>query len=221
MNRSNLSLQRLPLFSDLPEPIIAQIKRVAVQRAYGAGEVIILDGLECAGVYFLISGEVGVVRVSSGGREQVLTRLGPGKSFNTVPPFLQNGKNHATVRAMTDAEVICIPCRAFRHLVGESSLVALALLGEFAKRLDHLTALVEDLSLRSVRGRVARFLLEHADGAKMRGRLTQDEIAAQVGTVRDMVGRTLRSFADDGLLRVERSQIVLLDRQEMESEAHR
>ena len=219
MNESNLSLQRHPLFSDLSDAVMAQIKRVAVRREYGVGEVIILEGAECAGVYFLVSGEVSIVRVSPGGREQVLARLGPGQSFNTVPPFLQNGKNHATVKAMTDAEVYCIPCRAFRRLVGESSEVALALLGDFAERLDHLTGLVEDLSLRSVRGRVARFMLEHADGAAMRGRFTQDEIAAHVGTVRDMVGRTLRSFADEGLLRMERYQIVLLDRQGLESEA--
>jgi CRP-like cAMP-binding protein len=102
-------------------------------------------------------------------------------------------------------------------------------LKDFADRLDHLTNLVEDLSLRTVRGRLARFLLEHAppgpsgsiDAGGVTRRWTQDEIAAHLGTVRDMVGRTLRSFGDAGLIRMDRQRIVLLDREALEAEAQR
>jgi len=221
MKESNLSLERVPSFLHLPQPVMALIERAAVRRTVNAGEVVIIEGLACVGAYFVVSGEMAVVRTSPGGREQVLALLSPGQAFNTVPPFLPNGRNHATVRAVTDAELYAIPCPAFRRLVGANPELALCLLGDFAERLDHLTDLVEGLSLRSVRGRVARFLLDRADGSTLQGRFTQDEIAAQVGTVRDMVGRALRSFADEGLLRMERHHILLFDRQGLESEAER
>jgi len=121
--------------------------------------------------------------------------------------------------------------------VGECPEMALALLRDFAGRLDHLTNLVEDLSLRTVRGRLARFLLEHAPTARLSSpksdlsgtaeagavtqRWTQEEIAVHLGTVRDMVGRTLRAFADAGLIQMNRQRLVLLDREGLEAEARR
>lgn len=95
----------------------------------------------------------------------------------------------------------------------------MAILEDFAEKLDHLTDLVEDLALRTVRGRLARFLLEQADERGTTTRWTQDDIAARIGTVRDMVGRTLRSFVDAGLIRRDRQRIVLLDREGLEQEA--
>jgi len=221
MNSSVASLRSVPLFSGLSDPALVLVEHAAVRRVYGAGEIIILEGAPCRAAYFLVSGKVGVFRSSPMGREQVLVRLGPGQGFNTVPLFQSSGRNHASVKALTSVEVLCIPSDAFRRLVGECAEVALALLGDFAERLDHLTELVEDLSLRSVRGRVARFLLEHAEDDSVTERWTQEEIASQIGTVRDMVGRALRSFADTGLLRIDRHQIVLVDRNGLEAEAQR
>jgi CRP/FNR family transcriptional regulator len=95
----------------------------------------------------------------------------------------------------------------------------LAILEDFAARLDHLTNLVEDLSLRTVRGRLARFLLAQGESGSVTRRWTQGEIAARLGTVRDVVGRTLRAFADAGLVRMDRQRIVLTDREGLEVEA--
>ncbi len=112
--------------------------------------------------------------------------------------------------------------------MGEHPELARVLLEDFARRLDHLTNLVEDLSLRTVRERLARFLLQHAgekaggpDSAGVVHRWSQEEIAAQIGTVREMVARTLRAFADAGLLRIERHRIILLDREGLEAEAEK
>lgn len=168
-----------------------------------------------------MAGQVHVYRLSAGGREQVLARLGPGQTFNTVPPFKPAGVNHATVEALTPTDVCVITCKDFRRLVGECRELAVALLEDFAGRLDHLTGLVEDLSLRTVRGRLAHFLLEHAGSGGVTRRWTQEEIAAYLGTVRDMVGRTLRAFVDAGLVQMERQRIVLLDRKGLEAEAER
>jgi CRP/FNR family cyclic AMP-dependent transcriptional regulator len=78
---------------------------------------------------------------------------------------------------------------------------------------------VEDLALHTVRTRLARFLLARADGKQPPKRWTQEEVAAQIGTVRDVVGRALRTFVADGLIRRERGRIVVVDRESLELEA--
>jgi len=212
------ALRRVPLFAGLSGDALARTARVASTRVYAPGETIIFEGDACRAVYFVAEGQVRVYRLSANGREQVLARLGPGGAFNTVPPFQPHGVNHATVQALTPVTLYVIPSDDFSRLVSECPELALALLRDFAGRLDYLVDLVEDLSLRTVRGRLARFLLERAQGGRVTQRWTQEEIAAHLGTVRDVVGRTLRAFADAGLVRMERQRIVLLDREGLEAE---
>ena len=232
------ALRRISLFAGLADDALARVAKSAIRRMYTSGEIVIFEGDPCQAAYFVAHGHVRVYRLSPGGREQVLARLGPGQTFNTVPPFQPHGVNHATVQALTPVTLYVITCEDFRRLVGECAELALAILQDFADRLDHLTDLVEDLSLRTVRGRLARFLLEHApaeastlspadalgeaaDAGQVTRRWTQEEIAAHLGTVRDMVGRTLRAFVDAGLVRMDRQRIILLDREGLEAEAQR
>ena len=213
------ALRRIPLFAGLSDGELARVARAVSLRTYAPGETIIFQGDPCQAAYFIAQGRVRVYLLSPGGREQVLAVLGPGQAFNTVPPFQACSANHATVQALTPVALYAIACADFCRLVGDCAGLALATLRDFAGRLEHLTDLVEDLSLRSVRERLARFLLEHVEGGQVAQRWTQEEIAAHLGTVRDMVGRTLRTFADGGLLRIERQRIVLLDRPGLEAEA--
>lgn len=215
------ALRRITLFADLADATLARIASVAYARTYTPGETIIFEGDPCKTIYFIAEGQVRVYRLSAGGREQVLARLGPGQTFNTVPPFRSHSVNHATVEALTPVALYVIASEDFCRLVSECAELALTILQDFATRLDHLTNLVEDLSLRTVRGRLARFLLERADAGQIARRWTQEEIATHLGTVRDMVGRTLRSFADAGLVRMDRQRIVLLDREGLETETER
>lgn len=215
------ALRRIALFADLPQATLSRLASVAIPRAYEADETIILEGAPCRSAYFVAHGRVRASRISPDGREQVLVRLGPGQSFNTVPPFQPEGLNHATVRAVDKVTVYALTKEDLLRLVSEDGQLALALLRDFADRLDHLTDLVEDLSLRTVRGRLARFLLEQAEAGAVTPRWTQAEIAARLGTVREMIGRTLRAFADANLVRMDRQRIVLIDREGLEAEANR
>lgn len=219
MNPTPEALRRIALLADLSEEALGRMCRVAYISVHGPGETIIFDGDPCEAVFFVAEGEVRIYRLSPGGREQVLARLGVGQTFNTVPPFQPDGVNHATVEPLTPTTLYAIRRDDFRRLVSECGELALVILRDFAGRLDHLTGLVEDLALRTVRGRLARFLLERAEEDKITQRWTQEEIAAHVGTVRDMVGRTLRAFADAGLLEMDRQRIILLDREGLAVEA--
>ncbi len=214
------SLHAISVFAQLPSATLEDIARVAVPRAYETGQTIIFEGDPCTAAYFVARGHARVARVSAGGREQVLARLGPGQSFNTVPLFQEDGVNRATVRAVDEVRLYAIAKKDLIALLRTNPKLGLALLRDFADRLDHLTDLVEDLSLRTVRGRLARFLLEQAETGAVSPRLTQAEIAARLGTVREMIGRTLGDLADDNLIRMDRDRIVLLDRQGLEHEVH-
>lgn len=213
------ALRAVPLFAGLSEGTLRRLAGAAIRRTYNAGETVIVEGEPCQAAFFVAEGQVRVVRFSHAGREQVLAEMGPGGGINTVPPFLPGGVNHATVRAITPATLYAFPAAALVRLVGDCPDLALALLHDFAMRLDRLTDLASDLSLYSVRSRLARFLLEQAEAGVVARCWTQDEIAARLGTVRDVVGRTLRAFADEGLLRMERQRILLLDRERLEMEA--
>ncbi|MDY6874770.1 MAG: Crp/Fnr family transcriptional regulator [Chloroflexota bacterium] len=229
METTAQALHHISLFNGLSDNTLARVADAAIRRTYTPGETIIIEGDPCQAAYFVTQGQVRVHRLSPGGREQVLVQLGPGQAFNTVPPFRPRGINHANVEALTPVTLYAIPCDDLHRLVGECPEMALALLRDFATRLDHLTNLVEDLSLRTVRGRLARFLLEHAstdlsetaEAGAATQHWTQEEIAIHLGTVRDMVGRTLRAFADARLIQMERQRLVLLDREGLQAEAER
>lgn len=221
MNAEVDALRRISLFADLPHETLARLARVAIRRIYEEDEIIILEGAPPRAAYFISRGHARASRVSPEGREQVLVRLGPGQSFNTVPLFQPDGVNHATVQAVDRVTLYAVAREDLLRLVRHDATLAMALLRDFADRLDHLTDLVEDLSLRTVRGRLARFLLDQAEEGEVTATWTQAEIAARLGTVREMISRTLRTFADAGLIRMDHQRIVLLDREGLEAEVGR
>lgn len=215
------SLRDIQLFADLTDSALNCIAEVVIQRTYATDTLIALEGDPCDAAYFVVSGEVQIYRMSPQGRHQVLVRLGPGQAFNTVPLFQPNGTNRASATALSDVTLYAVRRNDFLRVIRTCPELSMVVLRDFASRLTHLTDLVEDLSLRSVRGRLARFLLQQADGEHITRRWTQDDIAAHLGTVRDMVGRSLRAMVDAGWLRMERGRIVLVDRKALEEEVER
>jgi CRP/FNR family transcriptional regulator len=219
-------LSKLPLFSGLGNDALLEIVPHIHERAFSPGQVVILEGEPCQVVYFVAQGVVRTSRLSPEGREHVLAYLGPGEPFNLVPA-LDDGPSLSTVDAVTDTRLYTIPCERFQRIMRDHHEVALAALERLAAEVRRLSDMVEDLALHTVRTRLARFLLAHAlaelgevaDGKQRPKRWTQEEVAAQIGTVRDVVGRTLRAFANDGLIRRERGRIVVVDREGLEREA--
>jgi CRP/FNR family transcriptional regulator, cyclic AMP receptor protein len=124
--------------------------------------------------------------------------------------------------AHTDVVVWRIGRDDLRRLAWACPDLAWALIEDLAARARLLVTLVHDLAMRSVRGRLARLLLEEAeshDSDVVQRLLTQEEMAARLGTVREMVGRTLRGLANDGLIEFDRHRIVILDPQRLAEEA--
>jgi CRP/FNR family transcriptional regulator len=213
MDLSPEQLNRIPLFAGLDVASLHKLVQVARWREYEAGEVVALEGDMPVGIYYLHFGWLKAVKVSSVGREQILRFLEPGDTFNEVGIFA-NQNNPVTVIALESAGVWILPRTALLQLLQDKPAFAQHLLARMAQRLLYLVTLVSDLSLRPVTGRLAQLLLTDAvDEVLERPRwYTQAELAARLGTVPDVVQRALRELENDGLIRVEREQIRILDR---------
>ena len=209
-------LRAMPYFESLPPAALADLAACASERVYARHELVLLEGEPARAVYFVRSGQVRAYKLSPEGRQQVLDRLGPGQSFNVVP-ILDGEPNPASVEAVNEATVVALPREAFLEVLRRHPGVAQAVLADLAGRVRRLAGLVEDLSLRTVRARLARYLLRQA--AQPGRFLTQAEIAAELGTVRDVIGRTLADFQAEGLISVERHRIVVKDSAGLEARA--
>jgi CRP/FNR family transcriptional regulator len=212
------TLSKLSFFSRLDDDVLSETAPYIYERTFSPGQVILLEGEPCQAVYFVAQGVVRTHRLSPEGREHVLAYLSPGEPFSLVPA-LDGGPNPATVDAVTDTTLYTIPCEHFRRVMRDHHEVALIVMERLAAEVRRLSDMVEDLALHTVRTRLARFLLARADDTQPPKRWTQEEIAAHIGTVRDVVGRALRTFTEDGLIRRERGRLVVMDRAGLEREA--
>jgi CRP/FNR family transcriptional regulator, cyclic AMP receptor protein len=203
-------LRDIPFFAALDEPTLADVARQARRCHYRPGEQIMLEGELPPGLFFVLRGRVRLSRMAADGREQVLAMVGAGENFNTVPLF-DNQPNPATARAMSPVHCLLLPRDALLELIRRHPDLALAALREMAGQLRDLVVLVEDLAFRSVRERLARQLLHEA--AEGTAELTHQELAERTGTVREIAGRALRQLAQEGLVRLERGRVIVLDRE--------
>jgi CRP-like cAMP-binding protein len=212
-------LRILPFLRELDQSALADIAGLGRRRRYAPGQIIVLQGDSCRSVGFIIEGWVRVSTVSLEGREQVMMRLGPGEAFCLVAA-LEDGPNPATVEAFTDVTAYVLRKEDFLHIVRQYPGVALAILENLAAKVRHLIALVEDLSLRTVEQRLARLLLRLAkEKAPVHRRMTRKEMAAELGTVREVVARTLRRLEEEKTIRFDRHRIVILDAAALETKA--
>lgn len=207
-------LRQVDYFQDLPEAALARLRAVSVEQRQQAGEVLFLEGEPCLGMYIVGQGRIRIYKASPEGREQVLRLARPGDSFAEVPVF-DGGPNPASASAMEASVVYLLPTADLIALVRSTPEIALGVMRVFAGRLRHLTMLVEDLSFRHVGARVAKLLLQNAREESI-GHLTQTEMAAMIGTAREVVARALRELESRGAISVERGRIVILKPEALE-----
>ncbi len=211
-------LAQIPYFAGLDAATLIELARAVRRRRYDPGAHILEQGDPCEGLRFVIDGEVRLMRASAEGREHVLGVLGPGATFGDVAVF-DGGPNPDTALAVGTTTVGLVPMRTMSMLLESHPQVAKAAVRLLSARQRSLAAVVEDLALRDVTQRVARLLLgcvgrephmiEKAEAAC--AHITHREIATMVGSVREVVQRSLKSLEADGAITVERGRIAVRD----------
>ncbi len=210
-------LNKIPYIAALSESAVQQIARVARVTSHAPGEIIMSEADEDTPVFFINEGNVRVFRTNNAGREQTLLYLRQGDAFNLPTAFLQPGLAPASVAAVGRVQLVRISRVDFHQLVLQIPELALAVITDLSGKVEHLTGLVNDLSLKNVRARLAKFLLAQ-QVEKQRARWTQAEIAAQLGTSREIVSRMLKAFTSEGFIAIERHKITVTDKNKLRTE---
>jgi len=211
-------LRKDPFFENLDENSLASLGTEAKRYRYQPGELVFGEGEASQGLYWLQTGTLKAVKYSSTGREQILHLINAGQTFNEVGSFTTL-PNPASIMALTAAQVWHIPGEKIRHLLQYDPHFAQLIIDVLSKRLRDSVALVEDLSLRPVMNRLSRLILEEADGDILSrpAWYTQNELAARLGTVADVIQRALSKLEVGGVIEVNRNQIRIIDHTELEN----
>lgn len=206
-------LPRIPYFAGIDPAEIETISGVVFERSAERGTTIVLEGNQTDALFFVKTGAVKCFKTSPEGKEQILRIVLPWDSFNDAAVF-DGGTSPEGAEAMSPVVLYGITRANMERILIEHPLVLLNAVKVLSARIRHALQLVEDLSFRHVINRIARVLLDYAgDGSGPRPRLTQQEIASIAGTAREVVGRSLKTLQQEGIIRVERNRLVIVNRE--------
>ena len=205
------TLGQHPYFAGLPAHILKVVATRVVVRAYERGALVYMEEEPSHGLYLVASGGIRVFKAADDGREQDLHHIGPGQSFSDAAAFDGNPAI-ANAQAMEPSVVLLIRREALLDLIREYPEIGLAVIGVLAARLREVSGLAGDLGLRRVTPRVAGVVLRLAGVEPVATLPARHELAAMIGTVREVASRALRHLEDTGLVRLEGRRARILDR---------
>ncbi|MEZ4669769.1 MAG: Crp/Fnr family transcriptional regulator [Anaerolineae bacterium] len=215
----NIDWKQIPYFKSLAGSDLALIEGAAHHRAYQPGATIFNERERCSGFFIVLDGLVRIYRLNNEGRLHTLSLLRPLSTFNEVAA-VDGGPNPFNASAVTAVETLVISHDRLMGLLATEP----ALLSNYVQALAHLNRdyieRLEDMTFRSIPSRLAKLFLHETlyagQIAEAPTRLTQEEIAAILGTTREVVGRALRGLLNAGLLEKRGRQVYIVDRAGLE-----
>ncbi len=209
-------LKASQLFSQLDDRSLDEVTEATTIKKVSKGEMLFYEGDNAHAFFVVGSGKVKVFKLSPDGKEQILLIAGPGDTFAEAALFA-GGRFPASAQALEDSELLVVHRSRFMALLQRNPNLALNLIGRLSELLRKLAALVEGLSLTDVTTRLAHYLVsmvqEVADESSPTVTLPDKKsvLASQLGTVPETLSRSLAKLSKDGIIRVNGSQIHILD----------
>jgi CRP-like cAMP-binding protein len=213
------TLAGIPFFSGLDSTSLERVGAGMRMRRFRRGEVIFHQGDPGDALFIVMTGAIKIMLPSDTGDEAILATLRPGDVFGELA-LLDGAPRSATATTLEATETLILPRDQFRELLATEPAIRDALLAAIAGELRRLTNHVEELHFLDITGRLASRLARLAaesgttlpDGSiRLRSPLTQGDLAAMIGCTRQSVNKLLGMFTDDGLIRLDRESIVVLD----------
>ncbi|MBI2908774.1 MAG: Crp/Fnr family transcriptional regulator [Chloroflexi bacterium] len=212
-------LQTVDFLAGLTPQELEAIRRFFFERTLERNELLFLEGEKPEALYAVISGRIRLFKTSAEGKEQVVRIRQQGESFNYAAVF-GDSANPASAMAMGPSLIYGIRKSDVDGVVKAYPKVSANVIRIFANKLRQQMSLVEDLSFRHVTSRVAKILLEYAEDTPagkseeivLKHPLTQQDMAAMVGTAREMVGRSLKSLESQGAIKTDGHRIAITDK---------
>jgi len=227
MNRVLDLIAATPLFNGLAESDLAQVHQIAVDRFYGRGETIFLEGDPGDGFYIVAAGKVKIFKVSLEGKEQILHIYGPGHPFGEVPVF--SGDNFpANAVTLVKSHLLFFSRSAFVGLITSHPSLSMNMLAVLSMRLREFTLQIENLSLKEVPGRLASYLLYLAEEQtaaagqaapspeQINLPISKGQLASLLGTIPETLSRILGKLSAQKMIQVNGNQIEIKDRELLE-----
>lgn len=223
---SQAALSQVPLFRALTENELVILSAQVTRKEYGKHEVIFSQGDDGDGLYIVVSGHVAISRQSVEGDELILAMYEPREYFGELALFDREPRS-ATAMAAEETTTLFLSRSAFRQFLGTHPQAVFSCLEAIVRQLRRLTDLADEIALLDVRSRLARRLLrlaeqgvvkrEESNGRRERGfRITQQQLASMTGATRESVNKHLSSFAEEGIIHIERGYIRIANMNRLE-----
>jgi CRP/FNR family transcriptional regulator len=207
----------LPILRQAEPKLAREFQQVASLARIPAGHDVFLEGDRVDAIALLISGVVRVYKIGETGREITLYRFGNGQScILTANAILSQKTFQAVATVEKEAEAVMIPADTFRDWVIRYDLWREFVFDLLSQRLSTLMTIVDEIAFRRMDARIASLLVTRSR-AQNPMRITHQEIAAELGSSREVVSRLLEDFNERGLIRSARGEIEVLDVDGLES----
>lgn len=204
-------LRRVPLFVELSDLQLGAIAERATRRRYDRDATVFSEGDSCLDLLIVEEGSVKLLKNAANGRQQLMGIERTGNTLAEVPVF-DGGRYTVTALAIEPTVLLRLDAEHFRKLCLDQPEVAVALIKVLGHRLRHAERLVEELSFSTVRRRLIVHLLHlaeeygqyHGSSVDFELKENNEELAARVGTVRELISRNLGRLHGDGFIEMRR-----------------
>lgn len=201
-----------PLLAELPAPLRGDVVGAAAVHDFRDGAVVFSERQACGGLPLVLQGDVKVFKRSDAGREIVLYRVGPGETCILTSSCLIGGADYSADGVAEGAlRLAMLPPSMFQRMIAESPPFRAFLFAMLSNRLTDLMERVERLAFHRLDRRLAEFLVERADAGFRTVAMTHQQIADEIGSVREMATRTLGQLAEQGLVELSRAGVRIVD----------
>ncbi|MBI3160883.1 MAG: Crp/Fnr family transcriptional regulator [Chloroflexi bacterium] len=199
-------------FDDLPESMLKGISKHMCMREYQRGDVALWEGDPCDGLFILEQGSAKIFRLSPQGRQYIVRVLQEGDTFGEVPTF-DGGMSPVNVEALEPCRAWMIEGEMLRGLVQAHPQFAQKVLVNFGRKLRGMIRMVSEMAFYQVTHRLARLIADDLPQTKTTPQWTQEQLAARLGTVREVVARSLKELERSGAIRIEDRRIHIADKE--------
>ncbi len=209
MNKQNIErlFKVYPILKELDDELLeVSLSRASIQQV-PSGQELFTENDACQAFPFILSGAIRVFKLSETGRELPLYRVSPGDACVVSSGcLLHNEPYNARGAVIEDCEIVMLPEQDFDQLMSNSVFRAY-IFSLFGQRLQDLMTLIEEVAFRKLDQRLANLLLKRGSPLNC----SHQQLADELGSVREMISRLLRGFAESGLIEQGRAQISILD----------
>lgn len=216
LQKNELVEQQIRQIAGDDEQLVDELIRNAMLVRLDKGQFAFRTGEQCSAYLVVLKGHVRVQLISAGGREVTLYRVDPGHTCVLTTSCLLSGNEYpAEAIAESEVEALGISQAAFQEALAKYANFRNHVFERFSERLKNVIVRVEDLVFESVDARLARALLKLESEGKQE--VTHQELAVDLGTAREVISRHLKQFEEDGLVRLGRGRVAVINAEKLTS----